>query len=88
MNAKRILLIGITSLLGMTITLGGCSMEAKESTVSEKYPTKPITNNRTVYRRYKLRHTGKGAGKVSPEASGSAAGSSQYAWWRSHHRHE
>ncbi|TWH49101.1 tripartite-type tricarboxylate transporter receptor subunit TctC [Sporomusa sp. KB1] len=43
MNSKRLLLIGITSLLGMTITLGGCGMGAKESMVSEKYPAKPIT---------------------------------------------
>lgn len=43
MNSKRLLLIGITSLLGMTVMLGGCSMGAKESMASEKYPTKPIT---------------------------------------------
>ena len=43
MNSKRILLIGITSLLGITIMLGGCGMGAKESATVEKYPTKPIT---------------------------------------------
>jgi len=29
--------------LSMAIIMGGCSMDAKESMVSEKYPTKPIT---------------------------------------------
>jgi len=43
MNLKRVLLILITCLLGITITLGGCDMGAKESATIEKYPTKPIT---------------------------------------------
>lgn len=43
MNLKRILLILITCLLGITITLGGCDMGAKESATVEKYPAKPIT---------------------------------------------
>ncbi|WP_371380944.1 tripartite tricarboxylate transporter substrate binding protein [Sporomusa aerivorans] len=43
MNAKRIFLVLLVSLLVMTTILVGCGMGTKESTTAVKYPTKPIT---------------------------------------------
>jgi len=39
---KGVFVLGVL-FLSMAIIMGGCSMGAKESMVSEKYPTKPIT---------------------------------------------
>jgi tripartite-type tricarboxylate transporter receptor subunit TctC len=41
-NNKGFLVLGVL-FLSMAIIMGGCSMGAKESIVSEKYPSKPIT---------------------------------------------
>lgn len=42
MGNKRIVLPLLAVFLCMTLMLGGCNMGAKESTVPEKYPAKPI----------------------------------------------
>lgn len=42
MGGSRGFLVLLVTFLCMTIMMGGCSMGAKESTVAEKYPVKPI----------------------------------------------